>query len=233
MIQKNIKSKSIMKIQGQVNENHNIIQKLSWKKIVLSSLSSIFLMGFNANAGLFTSNEQDVINDISYYQKPINELLDQLKPANIPNPIGVYANTQFLKGNKDDSDVVLLYLEGYIKPMQIKMEQIAPSLELSTESKDKIKTLPLLMKGHMIELRQAIKEQKVDFQAREVSEVQETLADFLKIASEKYEVKPYIPIRPLSDAELFGPLGCEFWVRKELKEVINALLWNNLIYINI
>jgi len=202
------------------NDNNNRIISKSWKTIMISAMSSIMILGstaFDANAGLFTSYEQDVINEISSYQRPVAELYDQLKPSYVPNAIGVYANTQVLKGGKDDSDVVLLYLEGYIKPCQIKMEKISKLIQLSTlEEQKKIEILPLLMKGHIAELSQAIQIQKADFQAKEVQEVQETLADFLKLVSVKYTVQPYIPIRPLSDAELFGPLGCEFWGKKRV-----------------
>jgi len=201
------------------SDNFNRIISKSWKNIMISAVSSIFLLGagFDAHAGLFTSYEQDVISEISSYQRPVAELYDQLKPSYVPNAIGVYSNTQVLKGGKDDSDVVLLYLEGYIKPCQIKMEKIAKLLQLPTlEEQKKVEILPLLMKGHIAELTQAINVQKADFQAREVQEVQETLADFLKLASTKYTVQPYIPIRPLSDSELFGPLGCEFWGKKRV-----------------
>ena len=204
-------------INGDNDSSFNRIIAKSWKSIMVSAMSSMFLMGFDAHAGLFTSHEQDVINEISSYQRPVNELLDQLKPSNVPNAIGVYSNTQVLKGSKEDSDVVLLYLEGYIKPCQVKMEKIAKSLQLSNpEEQKKVEVLPLLMKGHIAELSQAIIAQKAEFQAREVQEVQETLADFLKLASMKYDVQPYIPVRPLSDAELFGPLGCEFWGKKRV-----------------
>jgi hypothetical protein len=200
------------------NDDYKIISK-SWKAIVISAMSSLLVLGsaFDAHAGLFTSYEQDVINEISSFQRPVAELYDQLKPSYVPNAIGVYSNTQVLKGGKDDSDVVLLYLEGYIKPCQIKMEKISKLIQLPTsEEQKKIEVLPLLMKGHIAELTQAIQIQKADFQAREVQEVQETLADFLKLVSVKYTVQPYIPIRPLSDSELFGPLGCEFWGKKRV-----------------
>ena len=97
------------------------------------------------------------------------------------------------------------------------MEKISKLIQLPTSEEQKnIEVLPLLMKGHIAELTQAIQIQKADFQAKEVQEVQETLADFLKLVSVKYTVQPYIPIRPLSDSELFGPLGCEFWGKKRV-----------------
>ena len=92
------------------------------------------------------------------------------------------------------------------------MEEVAKNLKLPQESdQTRVEILPALMKGHMLELQQAIKEQKFDEMAKEVEEVQETLAEFLKLASTAYSVTPFVATRPLSDSELFGPLGCEFW----------------------
>jgi hypothetical protein len=107
-------------------------------------------------------------------------------------------------------------METIIKPCQQKMSNLAPSLRLGEEAQTRLELLPQLMKGHIIELTQAIKEMKAESQAREVEEVQETLAEFLKLASTKYNVAPYRPTRPLSDAELYGPLGCEFWGKKRV-----------------
>lgn len=96
------------------------------------------------------------------------------------------------------------------------MQEAAVKLKLEGDAKSRIEVLPSLMKGHILELQQAITEQKAESQAREVEEVQETLAEFLVLASQKYEVQPYIPVRPLSDKELYGPLGCEFWGKKRV-----------------
>jgi hypothetical protein len=121
-----------------------------------------------------------------------------------------------LKGGKEDSDVVLTYMETYIKPCQQKMSLVAPKLGLADADQKRAEILPQLMKGHIIELTQAIKEQKAESQAREVEEVQETLAEFLKLASSKFTVLPYVATRPLTDSELFGPLGCEFWGKQRV-----------------
>ena len=175
------------------------------------------LLPFAAYAGFFSSREQDLIDELSKYQKPVAELLDQLRPTNTPNAVGVYSVQQILRGGKEDSDVVLNYLSNYILPMQKTMADAAPSLKLPVDAdNERISVLPLIMKGHILELQQAIESQKAESQAREVEEVQETLAEFLKLASSKYEVKPYIPTRPITDAELFGPLGCEFWGKKRV-----------------
>lgn len=152
-----------------------------------------------AKAGFFESSEQSLVNGIAKYQAPVAELLDQLRPTELPNSIGVYSKQQLLRGGPEDSAVVLNYLETYIKPCQIKMADAAPQLKLDEESQKRLELLPALMKGHILELQQAINEQKAESQAREVEEVQETLAEFLLLASKKYEVTPYKPSRPLSD----------------------------------
>lgn len=188
------------------------------KYVILGSLISLVGFQMRANAGLFSSQEQDQLDEIAKFQKPIAELLDQLRPTNTPNAIGVYSNSQILKGGKEDSDVVLGYMEFYIKPCQRVMESVAGRLKLSSEEDQKKAELqPLLMKGHIAELTQAIQSMKAVDQEREVKEVFDTLADFLKLASTKYTVQPYIPSRPLTDAELFGPLGCQFWGKKRVE----------------
>lgn len=168
-------------------------------------------------ARFFASAEQNAIDEISSYQKPIAELLDQLKPVEMANAVGVYQKTQLLRGGLEDSQVVLTYSYNYIQPLQRKMELIAPSLGLVADAQDRVKVLPLLMKGHIAELRQAITSMKAEDQAREVEEVQETLAEFLKLASAKYELQRYTARRPLTEAEYMGPLGCEFWGKKRVE----------------
>ena len=214
------------KILGKVRLNNHVRPSQlymtslgdDWKpfKAIAASLLALTVSGSSSNAGIFQSSEQDRIDAISRYQKPVAELLDQLRPVSTPNAVGVYSNNQVLKGGKEDSTVVLNYLENYIKPCQEQMQAAAPLLKLPDSNQAKVETYPLALKGHILELRQAINEQKAESQAREVEEVQATLADFLKIASLKYTVDPYVPSRPLSDAELFGPLGCEFWGKERV-----------------
>jgi hypothetical protein len=211
-----ISSSSSLKLSLSSLKSNKIFKTIGASLVSLSILTS---SSSNANAGLpfFTSAEQSMIDDIELYQKPVAELLDDLKPTNIPNAWGVWSTQQVLKGGKEDSDVVLTYLMTYIKPLQSKMEKAAPGLHLNDqEAQKRLEILPSLMKGHILELNQAIQEMKAASQAKEVEEVQETLAEFLKLASSQYEVKPYIPTRALTDAELFGPLGCEFWGKKRV-----------------
>ena len=46
---------------------------------------------------------------------------------------------------------------------------------------------------------------------KESLEVQETLQEFLKLASAKFDVTLYVEPARISDKDLFGPLGCEFY----------------------
>ena len=188
------------------------------KIVAAAAIFSTFGFSRRANAGLFTSAEQDQIEQISSFQRPIYELLDQLRPAIVPNAVGVYVEAQVLKGSKEDSDVVLNYLETYIKPCQSKMLEAAPRLKLSNPTDQaRIEVLPLLMTGHILELSQAIKEMKAESQAREVEEVIETLSEYLKLASSKYTVTPYVTPRALTEKDYLGPLGCEFWGKKRIE----------------
>jgi hypothetical protein len=135
---------------------------------------------------LFGSASQKAVNDVSSFQKPVYELLSQLRPSNVPNAVGVYSTTQQLKGGKDDSDVVLLYLLNYITPLQKKMEESAGKLGLADAlAQERLELLPKLMQGHMLELRAAIQSMKAEEQRKEVEEVYETLTEFLKLASSK------------------------------------------------
>jgi hypothetical protein len=167
------------------------------------------------------SQEQSVVDELSDLQKNVAELADQLKPTLQPNAVGVYIEQQILKDGKDDSDVVLLYSEQYLKPIQSKMALIAPkivALAKDSADKERIALLPNLMKGHLLELSEAIKHLKASEELKEVEEVQETLAEFLLQASRAgLEVQPFIPTRPLSDKDLFGPLSCEWWGRTRVE----------------
>ena len=149
------------------------------------------------------------------YQKSIYELVNMLKPSMTPNAIGVYSMQQQLKGGKDDSDVVLLYNINYVIPLQKKMAEVAGKLRLDAEAQERVEILPKLMLGHSLELKAAIKSQRADEQLKEVEEVLETLNEFLELASKKYDVKMYVDVKQISDKDLYGPLGCEFWGKEK------------------
>jgi len=186
-------------------------RKLNAAILAVLVSGSVSVQPSAAGIPFFTSTEQSAVDDISSYQRPTAELLDSLKPTMQPNPIGVYQETQLLKGGLEDSLVVKNYKESYFVPLLRKLSSAAPTLKLDAADQTRLEVLPKLLQGHLIELDEAIKEQKAESQSREVQEIQETLAEFLKLSSSKYVVEPYIPTRPLSDKELFGPLGCEFW----------------------
>jgi hypothetical protein len=202
-----------------VNSQPGSSRSMTAQRYAKGLVSAALLVGISgraANAGLFSSAEQDGIDAISSYQKIVAELLDQLKPVEIPNAVGVYAPTQVLKGGKEDSAVVATYMYTHFMPLQAKMAELAPKLKLSEDTQKRVEVLPGLMKGHLLELKQAIAEMTATSQAREVEEIQETLAEFLKLASSKYNVTPFVPSRPLKESELFGPFSCEFWGRTRL-----------------
>jgi len=139
----------------------------------------------------------------------------------IPNAIGVMTETQVLRDDPESSAVVLNYLETYIKPLAKKMEVLAPTLSGILETKEdqeRVLLLPQLMRGHIAELNVAIKSRKSGEEKKEVDEVQETLAEFLKFSAKaKFDFEPLTAPRPLTDKEFFGPLGCEFWGRKRIE----------------
>lgn len=78
---------------------------------VATGIAALTSFSVVARAGLFESEEQSLVNRISKFQAPVNELLDMLRPTDTPNAVGVYSKVQILKGGKEDSDVVLNYLE--------------------------------------------------------------------------------------------------------------------------
>lgn len=162
----------------------------------------------------FPSKEQEGVNAVSSFQKPVYEVLNQLRPYDTPNALGIYSKQQILKGGQDDSNVVLLYLINYITPLQQKMEEVAKGLSLEGSSQERIELLPKLMLGHTLELKAAIKSLKSEEQLKEVEEVWETLQEFLKLASTKYKVTQYVDIKQISDADLYGPFGCGFYGKK-------------------
>ena len=73
------------------------ITKIITSGIVASSFFSVPMLVVSSSpqialAGFFQSGEQDAIDIISKYQKPVFELLDALRPADIPNAVGKVAH---------------------------------------------------------------------------------------------------------------------------------------------
>ena len=89
-------------------------------------------------------------------------------------------------------------------------------------SKERIELLPKLMLGHTLELKDAIESLKADDQLPGGDGGLETLQEFLRLASTKYNVVEYVDIKQISDKDLLGPLGCEFWNKRGRKAVTPA-----------
>jgi hypothetical protein len=84
-----ILSISSLKISSSSSSNisKKIVKNLGITFISLSILTNSY--NNNANAGLpfFSSQEQNMIDDIEQYQKPVSDLLDDLRPTQKPNVI--------------------------------------------------------------------------------------------------------------------------------------------------
>ena len=92
------------------------------------------------------------------------------------------------------------------------MEKSVSIIKLSDDEQQKrLQILPQLMKGHILELDQAIASLSAKEQEKEVEEIVETLIEYLNLVKNQYEVVMYQPVKALSDNALFGPLGCEFY----------------------
>lgn len=212
---------------SMVEPNHSISRQNKFKTFLTAALLPMMpliplvpLTSFPSPAvsGFFSSKEQDAVDSVASFQKPVATLLSQLRPIEQPNAIGVYQTQQTLRGSKEDNDVVATYLGVYIRPLQEKLAQAVQVVAVDSSKQERFRTLPLLMKGHILELEDAIRSKKADAQAREVEEVQETLDEFLKLAATvpSINVQFYQIPKPASDAQLFGPLGCEFYGKSRI-----------------
>ncbi len=109
------------------------------------------------------------------------------------------------------------YEEVYIKPLQNAMEKSVSIIKLNDDEQQKrLQILPQLMKGHILELDQAITSLSAKEQEKEVEEIVETLNEYLNLVKNQYEVVMYQPVKALSDNALFGPLGCEFYGKQRV-----------------
>ena len=199
-----------MQSTGQTPSSSADRSKVSYRQIASAASFLLPLISFSntARAGLFLSDEQESIDSIAIFQKPVYDLIEQLRAG----------KNQVLKGGVEDSNVVQQNVNIYIVPLQAKMLETSPKLKLGNPADQaRIELLPLLMKGHILELVQAVKDGKAQSQFKEVEEVQETLQEFLKLASIKYTVAAFVPPRPFTDAEFFGPFGCEYWGKRRVE----------------
>ena len=157
----------MMKSTDQIpTSNFDSSNKLT-RKISTAAALLFPLLSFtnSAKAGLFVSAEQELVNSLAIFQKPVYDLLEQLRPG----------KNQILKGGVEDSNVVQQNVNIYIIPMQAKMAEVASKLNLQIAAdQTRVELLPLLMKGHILELTQAIEDKKAESQFKEVEEVQET-----------------------------------------------------------
>ncbi|CAM9779221.1 unnamed protein product, partial [Discosporangium mesarthrocarpum] len=112
---------------------------------------------------------QEKVLAVAQYQKPVNKLEEDLRSG-------------ILKGGTDDSAVVRRYLDSVLKPLQETMVEAAPLLKLQSKSQERMKILPLLMKGHLLELEMACNGGDAKEQLKEVDEVGATLEEFLTLA---------------------------------------------------
>ncbi|CAM9499484.1 unnamed protein product [Choristocarpus tenellus] len=120
---------------------------------------------------------QEKVTMAAKFLQPVNKLEQDLRSG-------------ALKGGADDSAVVLRYIEAYLQPLRDTMLEAVPLLQLSAKgSKERADTLPLLMKGHIIELKMACKTGDPKEQLKEVEEVKETLEEFLSlVAKANYDI---------------------------------------------
>lgn len=200
----------VMQSTGQIPTSSTDRSRDSYRKITSAVALLLPMVAFSdtARAGFFMSAEQESINSIAIFQKPVYDLLEQLRAG----------KNQVLKGGPEDSNVVQQNVNIYIVPLQTKMSETSQRLQLSNPADQaRIELLPLLMKGHILELTQAVKEGKAQAQFKEVEEVQETLVEYLKLASSKFTVAAFVPPRPFTDAEFFGPFGCEYWGKRRVE----------------
>lgn len=60
----------------------------------MAVLGASTLGSTRARAGWFSSDEQDRLNEIMNFQKPIYELMEQLRVVDTPNALGMYSKQQ-------------------------------------------------------------------------------------------------------------------------------------------
>ncbi len=131
-----------------------------------------------------------------------------------------------LKGGKEDSSTVIRYLDAHYKPLQEKMVALAPKLKLDDKEKqERAETLPLLLKGHLLELVAAARKGDAAEQLEEMEEVAESVDEFLALGALKYQVKSYLGPKPEFDVmKEYGPFSCEFYGKVRLPES-NVCIW--------
>lgn len=147
--------------------------------------------------------EQGQVLEVAQYSLVVNKVEEDLRAG-------------ALKGGAEDSAVVVRILETFLKPMQQTMAKAAPAMRLAgRENVERVKLLPLLMKGHLLELEEACEAGSAKDQLREVEEVKETVDEFLALAKSRYEVTAKAPTSPEGDQ--LGIFGCTFYGLKRVE----------------
>jgi hypothetical protein len=112
---KSASNSNLLCMKAQVPKSYRDTNRNFFKSLIsiTTAASVLTYSSQSAKAGLFQSAEQDAVQELNSYQKPIFELLTQLRPAMTPNAVGFFAMSQTLKGGKEDSGKIQLNDEIY------------------------------------------------------------------------------------------------------------------------
>jgi hypothetical protein len=107
---------NLLLLKAQVPKSYRDTNRNFFKSLIsiTTAASVLTYSSQSAKAGLFTSAEQDAVQELNNFQKPIYELLTQLRPTMTPNAVGFFAMTQTLKGGKEDSGKFQVNYEIYL-----------------------------------------------------------------------------------------------------------------------
>jgi hypothetical protein len=107
---------NLLSLKAEVPKSYRDTNRNYFKSLIsITTAASVLTYSLqSAKAGLFTSAEQDAVQELNNFQKPIFELLTQLRPAMTPNAVGFFAMTQTLKGGKEDSGKFQVDYENYL-----------------------------------------------------------------------------------------------------------------------
>jgi hypothetical protein len=119
---KSASNSNLLCMKAQVPKSYRDTNRNYFKSLIsiTTAASVLTYSSQSAKAGLFQSEEQDKVEELNKYQKPIFELLQQLRPTMTPNTVGFFAMSQTLKGGKEDSGKILLDDEIYLPQDEMK-----------------------------------------------------------------------------------------------------------------
>lgn len=167
----------------------------------LISAATVLLTLPGKSFALFEGGVEAGLNEIAALTFRTDKLVDDLK-------------SKTLKGGEEDSIVVYRTARAFLDPLQAKMLEVAPTLGLAAEAQKRVELLPLLMKGHLLELDAACRSKDAKEQLQEALEVQETLEEFLTLAGVKYTITRPEPRRSATPLEYYSIFGCEAYGQK-------------------